>query len=304
YVTQSLSSWLCWFLSKLTIEDEIKKWSEELSQSTTCKIHDIQQSPAWKEITWPDSPSTGPALLNLVFSLFIDWFNPQGNRKRGAQQSFSVLSLNCLNLPPSLRNLIQNTCVAGITPGPNGPDTITVSHVLKALVDNLLLLEQGVEMATRQFPEGRLIRVKLLPLLGDMVGMHKVAGYASHSATLYCSWCWAKSTDIDRIQIWKLRTKEEVIEAANHSKAAVSLNQKDLILKETGVCWSEFIRLTYRNPVTHLPLGIMHNWFEGVLHHHFRFYWGFVLYTNEVKANMKRKRRQIEAESQAEHPRK
>ncbi|KAG0139814.1 hypothetical protein CROQUDRAFT_54190, partial [Cronartium quercuum f. sp. fusiforme G11] len=151
------------------------------------------------------------------------------------------LSLNCLNLPPSLRNLIQNTCVAGITLGPNGPDTITISHVLKALVNDLLLLEQGVEMATCQFPEGRLICVKLLPLLGDVVGMHKVAGYASHSTTLYCSWCWAKLTNIDRIQIQKLRMKEEVIEAANRSKAAVSLNQKDLILKETGVRWSEFI---------------------------------------------------------------
>ncbi|KAG0141179.1 hypothetical protein CROQUDRAFT_686819 [Cronartium quercuum f. sp. fusiforme G11] len=240
-MTQRLSSWLCWFLSKSTIEDEIQKWPKEVSQSTTHKIHNIQQSPAWKEITWPDSPSTGPALLNLIFSLFINWFNPQGNRKQGAQQSFGVLSLNCLNLPPSLQNLIQNTYIAGITPGPNGPDTITVSHILKALIDNLLLLEQGVEMPTCQFPEGQLVCVKLLPLLGDVVGMHKVAGCASHFTTLYCSWFWAKSTDINRIQIWKLQTKEEVIGAVYCSKVAVSLNQKDLILKETGVCWSEFI---------------------------------------------------------------
>ncbi|KAG0140877.1 hypothetical protein CROQUDRAFT_99490 [Cronartium quercuum f. sp. fusiforme G11] len=281
YVTQRLSSWLSWFLSKSTIEDKIHNWSKELSQSTMNKIHDIQQSPAWKEMTWPDSPSTGPAPLDLLVSLFINWFNPQSNRKRGAQQSFGVLSFNCLNLPPSLRNLIQNTCVAGITPGPNGPDMMTISHILKAVVDDLLLLEHG-----------------------DVVGMRKVAGYASHSAILYCSWCWAKSTNTNRIQIKKLRTKDEVIGAANRSKAAVSLHQKDIILKETGVHWLEFTQLTYRNLVTHLPLGIMHNWFEGVLHHHFRFYWGFVIYTNEVKANMKRKRRGIEAENQGGHLRK
>lgn len=146
----------------------------------------------------------GPPQLNLIFSLFVDWFNPRGNKKRGAQQSFGVLSLNCLDLPPSLQCLIQNTCLAGITPGPGAPDMTTISHILKPLVNDLLLLEEGVMMATHQFPQGRLVRVKLLPLLGDMVGMHKVAGYASHSATLYCSWCWAKSTNTDRMQIGNL----------------------------------------------------------------------------------------------------
>lgn len=68
---------------------------------------------------------------------------------------------------------------------------MTVSHILEGLVDDLLLLENGIIIPTQQHPEGRLVRVKLLPVLGDMVGMQKVAGYASHSATLYCLWCWA-----------------------------------------------------------------------------------------------------------------
>lgn len=102
--------------------------------------------------------------------------------------------------------------------------------------------------------------------------------------------CWARSGDMDQLQISNFRTSKEVLEAANCWKAAVSLNQKEVLMKETGVRWSEFNRLTYRNPVTHLPIGMMHNWFEGVLHHHFRYRWGFVLYTRDQKLKIKKRR--------------
>ncbi|KAG0149624.1 hypothetical protein CROQUDRAFT_21966, partial [Cronartium quercuum f. sp. fusiforme G11] len=269
YVTQKLSSWLRWFLSKSNIEQEIIDWSNKLGEFSEKKIFDIQQSEAWKEITWPSNPSTGPKPLNLLVSLFIDWFNPRGNRKRGAQQSMGVFAYNCLDLPPSLRNLIQNTCVAGITPGLNAPDMTTITHVLKDHIDDLILLEQGIVMPTSQYPEGRLVRVKLLMKLGDMVGMHKVAGFASHSANLYFTWCWGSAKDMDKMKLGQPRTKTEVLNAARNSKEAISLARKDNILRETGVHWSEFNRLNYRDPVKQLPIGLMHNWFEGVLHHHF-----------------------------------
>ncbi|KAG0152050.1 hypothetical protein CROQUDRAFT_694174, partial [Cronartium quercuum f. sp. fusiforme G11] len=224
-----------WFLLKATTEDEILKWSDELNSTDNPKIYDIQQSEAWNDITWPEDSLTKPKPLNLVFSLFIDWFNPRGNKKCGAQQSLGVLAFNCINLPPSLRNLLQNTCIAGITPGPNAPDMTTISHVLKEHVDDLLLLEEGISVVTSRYPQGQLVRMKLLPLLGDMVGMHKVAGFASHSATFYCSWCWGKSTDSNRMQIAKLRTKEEVLDTSARSNAANSLHEKETILSKTGV---------------------------------------------------------------------
>lgn len=269
YVTQRLSTWLCWFLSESKIEEEIFNWSNELSQSTDKKIIDIQQSDVWKEITWPTDPSIGPKPLNLMFSLFIDWFNPRGNKRRGAQQSMGVFSYNCLNLPPSLQNLTQNTCVAGITPGQNSPDMSTISHTITFHIDDLIALEQGIVMRTSQYPEGRLVRVKLPMILGDSVGMHKVAGFASHAATLFCSWCWTTSHNLEKMKIGTLRTKAEVLDAAYRSKNAITLSRKDDILKDTGIRWSEFNRLNYRDPVKHLPLGMMQNWFEGVLCHHF-----------------------------------
>ncbi|MBW0513862.1 hypothetical protein O181_053577 [Austropuccinia psidii MF-1] len=47
------------------------------------------------------------------------------------------------------------------------------------------------------------------------------------------------------------------------------------IIKKTGIRWSQLNRLPYWDPVLCVSLGVMHNWYEGVLHHHFRFRWGF-----------------------------
>ncbi|KAG0147245.1 hypothetical protein CROQUDRAFT_699455, partial [Cronartium quercuum f. sp. fusiforme G11] len=99
--------------------------------------------------------------------------------------------------------------------------------------------------------------------------MHKVAGYVSHSANFYCSWCWACLDNIEDMKIEKLRTKLEVIEASEASKAATTLSLKDDIFRETGIWWSKINQLLYCDPVLNLPIGIMHNWFEGVLHQHF-----------------------------------
>jgi hypothetical protein len=104
----------------------------------------------------------------------------------------------------------------------------------------------------------------------------------------------------------KKRTKEEVVAAANKSRATQTISGKSDILKETGVRWSEFNRLTYRDPVNHLPLGMMHNWYEGVLQHHFRYRWGFVLYSQEQKTARKKRARAREDDksTQAQHAKK
>ncbi|EGG00672.1 uncharacterized protein MELLADRAFT_111646 [Melampsora larici-populina 98AG31] len=49
-----------------------------------------------------------------------------------------------------------------------------------------------------------------------------------------------------------------------------------------------------RDPVLDLPLGIMHNWYEGVLHQHFRIQWDFVSPNREDKVKAKRRRSAME----------
>lgn len=47
------------------------------------------------------------------------------------------------------------------------------------------------------------------------------------------------------------------------------------MVKQFRVRSSELNRLEYRDTVKHVVLGVMHNWLEGILQHHWRYQWGF-----------------------------
>ncbi|KAG0147418.1 hypothetical protein CROQUDRAFT_656150 [Cronartium quercuum f. sp. fusiforme G11] len=151
-----------------------------------------------------------------------------------------LIAFNCLNLPPTTCNKLGNYCIAGITPGTHEPLVTTINHVLSPIINQLLALNTGVNIHTHAYPNSRLVQVKLLGLVGDVVGTHKVAGYASHSATCFCSYCNCMIQQRSKLQIGRQRED-----------------------KVFGVHWSELNRLEYRDTVNHVILGVMHNWLEG-----------------------------------------
>ncbi|KAG0141093.1 hypothetical protein CROQUDRAFT_686991 [Cronartium quercuum f. sp. fusiforme G11] len=169
--------------------------------------------------------------------LFVDWFNPRGNKKAGKLFSMGVISLNCLNLLPTTRRSISNSCIMGITPGPNEPSMVTINHVLKLLVDELLVLRKGITLKTHQFPEGRNIHVKILGLLGDVVATHKVAGFSSHSGSKFCSFCDCTLAEKDEmvLDLSQKRTKAEVLSQAERWAKAKTVTQKDKLVTNYGV---------------------------------------------------------------------
>ncbi|KNZ59218.1 hypothetical protein VP01_1781g7, partial [Puccinia sorghi] len=71
----------------------------------------------------------------------------------------------------------------------------------------------------------------------------------------------------------RARTRATTLAAARRWGDASQTARKKLV-KQTGVRTSELNRLSYWDPVNNVVLGIMHNWFEGVLQHHFRYRWG------------------------------
>ncbi|MBW0549631.1 hypothetical protein O181_089346 [Austropuccinia psidii MF-1] len=69
------------------------------------------------------------------------------------------------------------------------------------------------------------------------------------------------------------------------------------MVKHTGIRWSELNCLHYWDPVQQIPLGIMHNWFEGIFQHHFGYQWRWDF---EKFVKIQAKRNKIEADDDLE----
>ncbi|MBW0550999.1 hypothetical protein O181_090714 [Austropuccinia psidii MF-1] len=134
----------------------------------------------------------------------------------------------------------------------------------------MVQLDSGIIIQTLRYPRGRTVIVRLGCLIGNLVANHKVAGFASHSATQFCSWCDCPKADIQEMKLGKIRQKSHI---KYYSQAFQELKNEaecTRIVKRTGIRWSELNCLHYWDPVQQIPLVIMHNLFEGILQHHFQ----------------------------------
>lgn len=181
--------------------------------------------------------------------------------------------LYCLNLPPHLRLRPENMFMAGITPPPHVPNTMTISHLLDPVITSILKYHApGLTISTFWHPDGVPIVVKAVPLIADLEGNNKCSGFLSHSAEQYCSFCLAPQSEIENLDIfsWPLRNGAVV-----RNDAALWLQDTTKVARatresKTGVRWTSLHRLPYWDPVNHTILGPLHNWDEGVLKHHLR----------------------------------
>ncbi|MBW0578822.1 hypothetical protein O181_118537 [Austropuccinia psidii MF-1] len=161
------------------VEDYIDQWENELEAQYSNSICDVAQGPVWKKLFSSDYKGSR---LYLGLSLFIDWFNPLKNKLTGQQLSKGIISLNCLNLPPRLQYQTRYTCLAGIIPSPNQPTMTTIKKIITPLVNELSELNKGLTILTPKYPLGQNVVVTLVTLVGNIVAVHKVAGFKLHSA--------------------------------------------------------------------------------------------------------------------------
>jgi hypothetical protein len=75
--TQKFEPWLKWFLSRKSIEDHLASSYHRPAAADGEEMADLQDSPRWKELK-----NLGDR-YNLVFGLYIDWFNPRSNKLAG-----------------------------------------------------------------------------------------------------------------------------------------------------------------------------------------------------------------------------
>ncbi|MBW0547385.1 hypothetical protein O181_087100 [Austropuccinia psidii MF-1] len=221
FVSQRISTWLKWLLSKSDTENVIDTWAGSIHQDQDYGfLSDIQHGENFKQIKWENKPNS----LKLALSLFVDWFNPRGNKLSGKIESNGIFAISCLNLPPIICNKLSHMCICGITPGPYSPNTQTLNHLLKPLVDELVKLDSGILIPTYQYPAGQFIQIKLLLVYGDILATKKAVGFASHSATKFCLFCHAQAPELAHLKLAQRRCKDDTLSAAWASKAAISKN--------------------------------------------------------------------------------
>ncbi|CDO76809.1 hypothetical protein BN946_scf185033.g6 [Trametes cinnabarina] len=280
YPYRTFKSWLAALFSRPDIEHLLER-SWDRAASPGGRWTDIFQAPGIRQFRGPDGKlfSQEPAgACHLVFSLFVDWFNPFGNKKAGKSHSVGAIYLACLNLPPHLRFRPENIYLAAIIPGPKEPSLAQLNHLIRPLVDELYeLWTHGLflERTALRFV-GRLLRVALIPLVCDLPALRKTAGFAGHSAKLFCSFCRLLKKLICNIMrdTWPMRTAAEHRRIATQWRDASTEAERVDLYKEHGIRWSELLRLPYWDPLRFPVVDAMHNLLLGNLRHHCMDVWG------------------------------
>ncbi|TDL15397.1 hypothetical protein BD410DRAFT_854748 [Rickenella mellea] len=269
FATQDLQFWLQTFLQRPGIEDAL-----HMTHDTPPK-EDIYRSPAWNKAQRHFLGMTSP--YNLIFGIYIDWFNPRGNKIAGAQVSCGIIALYCLNLPAHLRYQLENIYIFGLIPPPRLPDIFGTTHIMASLIASIRhLWPTPITVLSSRHPAGVSVIIYVLALIADLQAIRKVGGYLQPSFSNYlCSFCPCHRENIDDLdKNWSLRSPAEVRIQALKWKACTTLKAQEQLASTTGVRWTPFHDLEYWDPVMNVVLGTMHNWLEGVLEEHLRTYWG------------------------------
>ncbi|MBW0470613.1 hypothetical protein O181_010328 [Austropuccinia psidii MF-1] len=181
--------------------------------------------------------------------------------------------LICLNLPPSERLKPENVYVSGIIPGPKQPTALQLNYLLMPLIKDLKELWQGYDVSpTATGPSISFICVAILTAIADVVAMHKLTGFISHSGNHFCNF-----RTIHKAQIEEIGPQfHYTCSYQNHKSTIVkwlwaSPQQRQAIFSKYGVQYSILEDLQYWDATRMLNLEVMHNLILGILKDHAAF---------------------------------
>lgn len=281
YKYQTLKSWLARLVSRPGLEQAMDDvWDRVREGSCSDDMSNIWDAEELRAFCGPDGR---PFSFNpdnegrYIFSLFVDWFNPLGNKQAGKSMSSGVIFMVCLNLPLHLRYKRENVYLIDIIPGPKAPRLQQINHIISVLVDELLEFWTGVEFSqTSLYPRGRLMCCAVIPLVCDLGAGRKTAGHSSATATYFCAFCQLKKRDINTIDPikWPRRTCEQHRALANQWHDATTSAKQEKCFKDFGVRYSKLLWLPYWKPTQHVVIKVMHNLFLGLFHRHCRYIFG------------------------------
>ena len=275
FVSFDFKDWVAGILSRPGYEDRMDAaWAERSKDET---MQDIFHGGYVKGFKGPDGKpfSLGGGEGRYIFSMSVDFFNPYTNKQAGKKSSVGLISVVCLNLPPSMRYKPENMFLAGVIPGPKEPPLTTLNHYLEPLIDDLVdFWLTGVKFSrTFNCSAGRRIRCALLALVCDLPGARKTAGFASSAHEHFCSVCHCTRSehgyDDLKYHLWRRRTNDECRSFADRFQAAGSEQDRENVFKASGIRWSELLRLPYFDISRCVVVDSMHNLFLGLIKEHF-----------------------------------
>ena len=279
FVFFSPVEWLGRLLSRPGAEEEMdQSWTNarESYKQDPHLMRDIFDGEVLRNFMGPDGKhfSLGNGEGRYVFSVSVDFFNPLSNKQAGKKVSVGLITLVCLNLPPHLRYKPENIFLAGVIPGPNEPRGTAINHFLRPLVDHFMKMWQsGIRYThTARYPHGRLVRCAIVCVVCDLPAARKTTGFVSTAHNHFCAICncTLKSNGYHdtNYSAWTRRTNMSCRRAAKqYRRAGPSVGET--IVAETGVRWSQLLRLPYFDPSRFVVVDLMHNLFLGLLHEHF-----------------------------------
>ena len=284
---QKLGSWLGRLLCRSEIEAHLDSSQAAAMTPHHGPVDDILQSEEVRSFLGPD----GLPFLRVcgsegryLFSLFVDWFHPRGNRHGGATYSAGVIFMVCLNLPPALRYKRENMYLAGVIPGPKAPTLQEVNHFIEPLAWELgdLWLKGAQFKRTALRGDGRLARCAVIPLVCDLGAGRKVSGHASHSSTLFCSFCQLPKNCINDLNVtsWPRRSCHTFRILAEAWRNSPDTKAREVHFKKWGVRYSPLLMLPYWRPTRYVVVDAMHNLFLGIFQRHCRRIFGMSMKVN------------------------
>ena len=154
------------------------------------KIKDVFDGKYYKHLLQKDCQVNGHSVgaffsgkRDLALGLSSDSFSPFKKRKHLA---WPLIVFN-YNFSPLTRFRLNNILCLGVIPGPRAPKDI--DSFLVPLVDELMLLAQGIKAFDRSDSEFFDLRAHLIKVFGDMPAMAKLMWMKGHNAIKPCRMC-------------------------------------------------------------------------------------------------------------------
>jgi hypothetical protein len=258
-------------------------------------ILDVYDCSMWAKYQHVDGVPILGNKYNLVFGCAIDWMQPYTH----TMHSSGTIFLSIQNLPRSQRFLPCNISVAGVMPGPKEPHV--VHYILQPSIEELVLLYQnGLLVHVENEIEPITIRCCLFSINCDLPAKAKVAGHSGHAAINGCAHCIqqfehcsmskkciikcsidaVRSRDREVKEIpwprtlikYEKRTKDDHRAAIKRWNAAPNKTQRAAVKKDTGLSYTELIKLSYFDTIEQLTLDPLHLLYLGVAKHVMKHY--------------------------------